>query len=129
MKTITLKQPWASLIAHGYKKYEFRTWKTTYRGEILIHAGKGIDKKAMERVKKYNLEYPSSRIIAKVKIIDCIELNKSINNKLCEENRDVYGYNEHEGYAWVLSDPEILNINEEISGKLSFWEYDLKEKK
>ena len=94
MKTITLKQPWASLIAHGYKKYEFRTWKTNYRGEILIHAGKGIDKKAMERVKKYNLEYPSSRIIAKVKIVDCIELNKSINNKLIPRIKEISKKNE-----------------------------------
>lgn len=51
MKTLTLKQPWASLIANGYKKYEFRTWKTNYRGPILIHAGKGIEKDALARVK------------------------------------------------------------------------------
>lgn len=25
-------------------------WKTKYRGDILIHAGKSIDKKAMERI-------------------------------------------------------------------------------
>lgn len=39
MKAITIKQPWATLIAKGYKEYEFRTWKTKYRGDILIHAG------------------------------------------------------------------------------------------
>ena len=31
MKVITIKQPWATLIAKGYKQYEFRTWKTKYR--------------------------------------------------------------------------------------------------
>ena len=36
MKAITLKQPFASLIASGLKEYEFRTWKTAYRGEILL---------------------------------------------------------------------------------------------
>ena len=46
------------LIAKGYKEYEFRTWKTKYRGDILIHAGKGIDKEAMSRFKDLNLEYP-----------------------------------------------------------------------
>lgn len=40
MKVITIKQPWATLIAKGYKEYEFRTWKTNYRGDILIHAGR-----------------------------------------------------------------------------------------
>ena len=32
MKVLTIKQPYASLIAHDFKKYEFRTWKTKYRG-------------------------------------------------------------------------------------------------
>jgi len=38
MKAITLWQPWASLIAHGAKKYETRSWATKYRGPIAIHA-------------------------------------------------------------------------------------------
>lgn len=55
MKAITIKQPFASLIAAGLKEYEFRTWKTKYRGEILIHAGKGVDKKAMKKFEHLNL--------------------------------------------------------------------------
>ena len=43
MKTLTINQPFATLIVEGLKEYEFRTWKTNYRGEILIHAGKGVD--------------------------------------------------------------------------------------
>jgi len=37
---LTIKQPWAWLIINGYKPIENRTWKTTYRGPIFIHAGK-----------------------------------------------------------------------------------------
>jgi len=33
-----------------FKKYEFRSWKINYRGEILIHAGKGIDKEAIKNL-------------------------------------------------------------------------------
>ena len=57
MKVLTLKQPWASLVANGYKVYEFRTWKTKYRGEILIHAGCGVDKEWLEKVKDYAMDY------------------------------------------------------------------------
>ena len=39
MKVLTIREPWASLIINGYKEYEFRSWKTNYRGKILIHAG------------------------------------------------------------------------------------------
>lgn len=50
MKALTIKEPWATLIIEGYKEYEFRSWKTNYRGKILIHAGKSIDKKGKERL-------------------------------------------------------------------------------
>jgi len=38
MKAITLWQPWASLVALGYKTYETRSWLTRYRGWLAIHA-------------------------------------------------------------------------------------------
>lgn len=37
-RVLSIKQPWASLIAHGIKNIENRTWKTKFRGRILIHA-------------------------------------------------------------------------------------------
>lgn len=46
MKAITIRQPWASLIAFGDKLYETRNWATKYRGPIAIHAGKELDKDA-----------------------------------------------------------------------------------
>ena len=39
MKAITIHQPWASLIAAGFKTYETRSRATRYRGLIAIHAG------------------------------------------------------------------------------------------
>lgn len=40
MKILTLWQPYASLIALGLKQYETRSWGTTYRGPLVIHAAK-----------------------------------------------------------------------------------------
>ncbi len=82
MKVITIKQPFATLIAEGIKEYEFRTWKTKYSGEILIHAGKGVNKKAMKKFEKYNLDYPSVCIIAKANLVDCVEINDEIRKML-----------------------------------------------
>ena len=51
MKAITLKQPWASLVASGLKQVENRTWAVprSIRGErIAIHAGKGFDPDGLE---------------------------------------------------------------------------------
>lgn len=41
MKALTLTQPWATLVAIGAKQYETRSWYTTYRGPLAIHAAKG----------------------------------------------------------------------------------------
>lgn len=46
MKAITIIQPWATLIAIGAKRFETRSWATTHRGPIAIHAGKKIDRDA-----------------------------------------------------------------------------------
>ena len=49
MKALTIKEPWATLIIDGYKKYEFRSWKTNYRGKILIHAGMSEEKDMLNK--------------------------------------------------------------------------------
>jgi hypothetical protein len=41
MKALTLTQPWASLVAIGAKSIETRSWSTSYRGPLAIHAAKG----------------------------------------------------------------------------------------
>jgi len=40
MKALTLYQPWAMLIATGWKEVETRDWYTRYRGPLAIHAAK-----------------------------------------------------------------------------------------
>lgn len=43
MKAISLTEPWASLVALGWKRCETRSWPTKYRGWLAIHAAKSID--------------------------------------------------------------------------------------
>ena len=40
---LSVKQPWAALLAYGVKTVEVRTWNTLRRGQILIHASKSVD--------------------------------------------------------------------------------------
>lgn len=37
---LSIKQPWATLLLHGLKTIEVRSWPTARRGRILIHAAK-----------------------------------------------------------------------------------------
>lgn len=130
MKVLTIKQPFASLIVEGLKEYEFRTWKTKYRGEFLIHAGKGVDKKAMEKFKDFNLDYPSGCIIGKVTLTDCIKIDDEARKMLKEKKSIVYdsiiNNTDWEGYGFKMENVEKIKPIK-IDGKLSFWEYDNKQ--
>lgn len=126
MKVITIKEPWATLIAEGYKEYEFRTWKTKYRGEILIHAGKGIDKDAMERFKHLNLNYSCGQIIAKATITDCIYVDDEFIRSVVPKDPLVYKniINGFDGYGFKLENVEKIEPIK-VNGKLSLWDYEL----
>ena len=127
MKTLTIKQPFATLIVEGLKEYEFRTWKTNYRGEILIHAGKAVDKKAMKKYEYLGLEYPKGCIIGKATITDCIKIDDDARKILKEKNSIIYSNiidnKDWNGYGFKLENVEKLE-NIEVCGKLSFWEFD-----
>ena len=43
MLALSVKQPWAELIARGKKKKEFRTWSRTCFGELLIVSSKSVN--------------------------------------------------------------------------------------
>ena len=129
MKVLTIKQPYASLIASGIKQYEFRSWKTKYRGEVLIHAGKSVDTKAMEEFKCYDLKYPKGCIIAKVMISDCIKVDDKFKKILAKENYLVYNHviddDKYNGYAFKMDNVKLVKPIY-IKGKLGLWNYEIK---
>ena len=124
MKALTIKQPWASLIIEGYKKFEFRSWKTNYRGKILIHSGLSFEKDTKERFKDYDLEYKLGYIIGEAEIVDCILVDKEFNENLRNINSVVYGRSNHvENYAWKLENIKKYDNPIPCKGKLSLWDY------
>lgn len=129
MKVITIKQPFATLIAKGYKKFEFRTWKTNYRGDILIHAGKSIDKLRIKDFERYNLEFPLGCIIAKGKITDCVHVNDKFRKEVVPKDPIVYKgiskQNKKEEFAFKLEEVEEIEPIY-INGKLGLWNYNYK---
>ena len=126
MKVLTIKQPWASLIVDKYKRYEFRSWKTKYRGKILIHAGMSLEKDMVERFKDYNLEYELGAIIGEAEITDCILVDETFNKELRDIDPIVYGRSNHvETYAWKLENIIKYDKVIPVKGKLGLWNYDM----
>lgn len=140
MKALSIKQPWASLIAHGIKDIENRKWKTHFRGRIYIHASAKdsgalyelLNEKQIEAMNNHwtDSPYPNrplSAIIGEVDIVDCVVNHKSIwaeKTKGRYVGDGVFVLSEKPIYNWVLANPvlykkPILNVK----GKLSFWEF------
>ena len=127
MKVLTIKQPWATLIMQGYKRFEFRSWQTKYRGDLLIHAGKGIDKEAIKRLEKYlPKELLTGKILGKVTLVDCIKMSPEFKERLLKENKDIYAKSSfQENYGWQMDNVQVFKEPIEAKGHLSLWEYNI----
>lgn len=146
MKVLTLIQPWATLIALKEKRIETRSWKTNYRGPLLIHAGKKIEKHICKSEPFFSVLNSNSideldklltgLIIAKCNLIDCVkmsdwELDSSFNavSATLENGQLIVGNELNFGdytpgrFAWILDDVEILKEPIPAKGQLGLWNY------
>lgn len=125
MKVLSIKEPFASLIATGQKKIETRSWKTKYRGEIYIHASITPGKQDERRKNLMKLIDPKpGYIICKCNLKDCIYMDEDFLRDIkANKNEYLYGHYEVGRYAWILENVEII---EPIfaKGKLGLWNYE-----
>lgn len=141
MKTISIKQPWASLIVSGVKDIENRTWATTFRGRVLVHASGSKGKKFKinltdEQMKAafsviseqaINGNFDFGAIIGSVEIVDCEFFHESIWAEHCGKRAwkrgNDYGVDDFPIWNWVLANPILFPEPIPAKGKLSFWDY------
>ncbi|EMD5788156.1 ASCH domain-containing protein [Proteus mirabilis] len=115
MKAISIRQPWAWLIVNGYKDIENRSWRTKYRGQVLIHASQGVKKSEYERAKELTdllgitlpTSFETGGIVGVATITDCVEQSES-----------PWFFGEK---GFVLTDARPLKFIQ-MKGKLSFFE-------
>ena len=152
MKTITLTQPWATLVAIGAKTIETRGWKTTYRGKLAIHAAAGLasvgggaglyglcDSEPFHTaLRDQYLPHilPKGAIVAVCELIDCVptEYVRSVkivrpvqrpgSEWLWTENEKAFGDYTDGRFAWLLADIRALPEPIPARGALGLWNYE-----
>lgn len=87
MKALSIRQPWAWLIVNGYKPIENRSWRTWFRGSLLIHAAKGMTRAEYEDAAslcstlKVSLpafdELERGGIVGQAYLYDCLDHSRS----------------------------------------------------
>lgn len=116
MKSLSVKQPWASLLINGEKTVECRTWYTKYRGELLICASKG------DFELEDGLILPGGYALGVVELYDIRRMTRAdLENAFLPEEWEEDALM---GYAWHVR-PVRSFIPVPVKGKLNLYETDI----
>jgi hypothetical protein len=137
MKTLTLTQPWATLVATEAKRIETRSWYTCYRGPLLIHAAKGFPRWAKETAKEDHFrdglngftwqQLPTSAIVCRCELLGCVrveEIGKLRAVGIIPSLQELKFGDYSEGrYAWGLQMVERFTEPIPAKGALGLWDF------
>lgn len=111
MKALSVHPYFAMSIVVGIKTVEIRTWKTDYRGDILI----------CSTAQKIHGMIPS-HALGVVRLADVVPFDR--NKHLKAADIEPSGIDkDFKGYAWILEDPRVIKPIP-VKGKLSLWNFD-----
>lgn len=132
IKAITLWQPWASLIAHHTKHYETRSWHTTYRGWLAIHAAK---RKPEGFTAAANVlgevgytkwsQLPTGCVVAVARLVDVLSTDDRAFVERLHEQERAFGNFSRGRYAWQLADVRRLETPIAVTGRQGLWDWDV----
>lgn len=151
MKALSIMQPWATLIAQGAKRIETRSWETSYRGPLAIHASKGLPGWVADVVRSDpqfatalgNLLDPRGKVLGDLPRGCIIAICQLVSVKFIGANADGWSWTGPDGrqfsyqltdrerafgdytpgrYAWLLDDVRPLDVPVPARGALGLWE-------
>jgi len=128
---LSMHQPWASLLVIGVKLHEGRTWYSSHRGKLWIHAASKVPtQQEVEQLQtfyelhsgikpyQYPPHYPTSCLVGCVDVVDVLPQ---------EEYREVFPDGESNSpYVFVCENPQELLIKFPMSGKHKLFQLDSK---
>lgn len=128
---LSMHQPWASLLVMGIKMHEGRTWYSSHRGRLWIHAASKVptQQEIEEVVRFYQLQkgmkahefpplYPTSCILG------CVDVGEVLPQ---EEYRELYPDGESTSpYVFICKNPQELLIKFPMSGHHKLFKLDPK---
>ncbi len=119
MKALSIKQPWAHLVIHGfdgkYKTIETRVWQTHYRGQLLIVSSKlPVARPWLPGAKAEDMEF--GKAIGIVDLVDCRAMTRR------DEKAAMCGVYP-DAFSWVFENARAIDPFE-VSGRLRLYEVD-----
>jgi hypothetical protein len=130
VKAISLTQPYATLVATGQKRIETRSWQTSFRGPLLIHAAKSFPDWARERAAEWAEddfglpladELPLGALLAAAVLIDCVPTEEVASRLLLTADERAFGDYDPGRWAWVMTDVIAFPQPVPWRGALGLW--------
>ena len=121
MRALTICQPYAHLIAIGEKRVENRRWRTSYRGPLVIHAGKSHSWLSGGDSERYP-DMVFGGIIAIADLAACWHIEDICDRQPPPPFAWVAHHAHTEGpWCWVLPTAEWLDVPLMCSGARGLW--------
>ncbi|AGC36100.1 ASCH domain-containing protein [Rhizobium phage RHEph10] len=138
MKVISIWQPWATLIVHGYKRFETRTWappKSVIGQRIGIAATKNVLPKQLEAFNDPEFQFfwdlldedwqfedlKRGYLLGTVLLDSFEEITEEFIADITREEK-AYGWYQG-GFAWRLKEPQLLEHPIPIKGAQGLYEW------
>lgn len=117
VKAITLIQPWASLIVDLRKPWETRSWYTTHRGPVAIHAGAKVDREACENFGYDPATIPTRAVLGIANLVRCVQFLHP------DVQPDPYGDYCPGRFGFEMREVKKFAVPISAKGALGFWEW------
>lgn len=150
MKALTLMQPWATLVAIGAKRIETRSWATSHRGQIAIHAAKtfpgyakslcesalfcrilgwpeapaDLDQEWLDGNRSRINALPRGSILATARLVNCLETEMIRRHvQPFTEQEEAFGNYDQGRFGFLLDGVIPLAAPVPAKGALGLWEW------
>lgn len=117
---LSVRQPWAELIMAGRKRFELRTWETSHRGPLTIHAGLRIDLDAGRAAGLASSGLPVGTFVGVVEVVECSPFTQTMAEEMVRAGA-YFGEREPGLFAWELANPVRLLLPVPARGSMGLF--------
>ena len=116
-KALAIREPWATLIGSSRKLVECRTWRTHYRGPLVIVASSKV---ALDACRRYRVEPQPSTLAALVVLVDVRPWRRGDARRACMPPVPEWHLDDY--LAWALADARPLRRVPFLRSRLGVFE-------
>jgi len=124
IKALTICNPYPEMILQGTKRVENRSWPTSFRGWLVLHAGRSREWMADGDAQCFpNLSWGA--IVGRIEIVDCLPITR-IRAGAFDQHPRLYWLSGHEHtfgpWCWVIDRTQRLRTPIPANGARGLWD-------